>query len=190
MAMEEELEEIVADAEAGAPAAPFPSSKTVEKATGREVSNIIDLKQLKQDVTLLDNQLDNALTVQPGLAVHYGMLLSKAQFQYDSRKNELELVEARVASTWREKWDSKGEKYTEKRLEAAVVMAQEVQDAKANLNKARVVLDLARTAQSALEQRYQMVIQKCKRAELELNMRGSLGSTQARLDRFLDAKKP
>lgn len=135
--------------------------------------NYIDAEKVERDVAYSDSDLDSALLNQSSLNLYYGIQMSKAQHQVDSAKNRLEILTAQTSKELRDEYASVKEKVTEKRLETEVLTDKCVQKATEELNKAKLILNLAKVALDSMNQRHQMVIQSCKRAELELSMTGT-----------------
>lgn len=155
------------------------------------LKNYIDAAKIEQDIAYTDNDLDTALMNQSSLNLYYGMQMAKAQHQVDTCKNRLEIISAEVNEEMRQCAIDKGEKVTEKRLETEVLLNERVQEASADHNKAKLILNLAKVALDSMNQRHQMLIQSCKRAEQELMIKGEWRGSNAteRAAAFLEKKQ-
>ena len=120
------------------------------------------------------DDLDLALRSQPALFAFYAECAARSQKQYNRAKQNVEQTEARVAYKMRGSWDDKVDgKLTEKALEAKVKISKAVANANECLNDAQYIYRLCNSLVEAFNQREQMIIQSCKRQELELMTKGS-----------------
>lgn len=150
---------------------------------------LIDVKKMESDVEFNPLELDNALMQQSSLALFYGIKMAKAQYLMDRAKNQLEIAEAVADKNLRDEYATSKEKFTEPKLKAEVACDPEVIKAYKGYNKAKLVHSLTKAAVTAMEQRYQMLIQACKRADSELHTGTSYsGSSTDRAKQMLMEK--
>jgi len=137
-----------------------------------------------QDILSFDN-LDIAIKEQAGLYAYYGEAAARGQKQYNRAKQNLEKVEANVDRIIRQKWEvSTHGKMTEKAVDARVRMSKAYARAQECVNDARYIYSLCNSVSEAFNQREQMLIQSCKRAELEMgSMSGFKGRNVSREER-------
>lgn len=140
------------------------------------VQTFIDSSKLRDDMAFNENDLDNALMSQAPIYVHYGVLCAKANAQLDRKKNQLEIVRAELDGQVRRDLADRGLKITEKVVEAEILIQPKFQEAQEEVIQAKTVAGLTRTAVEGMEQKQQMIIQCCKRAEAELSMSGQFSS--------------
>lgn len=146
-----------------------------------------------QDILSFDD-IDIAVRGQAGLYAYYSECAARGQKQYNRSKQNLEQVEARVSHTLRGNWDAtKNGKITEKALDARVRLSSAYRRAQECLNDALYIYKLSTSVAEAFHQREQMLIQTCKRAEIEIMTTGGLksrfSSKEDRDDKVRDALK-
>ena len=145
-----------------------------------------------RDILAFDD-LDIAVKEQASLFAYYSEAAARAHKQYSRAKQNLEHVEATVAHVLRKSWDA-GElgKLTEKALEGRVRLSKPYQRAQECLNDAQYIHKLCTNIVEAFHQREQMIIQTCKRAELEIKSVTGFRATadrETRDDRVREAMK-
>lgn len=126
-----------------------------------------------KDILSFDD-LDNALMEQPALYAYYGEAAARAQRQYAKAKQNTEHVEARAAHILRSKWNVKIDgKMTEKALDTKIKMSTAYRNALECQNDAQFIQRMCTNVHEAFNQREQMIIQACKRAEVEMFSTGA-----------------
>lgn len=126
------------------------------------------------------DDLDLALKGQASMFAYYSEAAARAQMQYNRAKQNVEQVEARMNYVVRQKMTDAGEKITEKAIEAKVKLTKAYRNANESLNDAQYINKLCASVVEAFHQREQMLIQTCKRAELEMMTTGSYKSRLGR----------
>jgi len=185
----DEIEELMEELES------IDSSKTGTAPVVKSTPIAAGLKSFLTGVNVtedlkVDNQdLDSMLSSQAGLYAWYSVIATKAQFQYERAKANAGLVEAQQGSAIRAKYISDGKKASEKQIEAELVMSKAFQAAQSTMNKARQISGQCRAIAESMEQRQQMIIQACKRAELEIHMTGVFKSKEDRIASLLSRAK-
>lgn len=120
------------------------------------------------------DDLDIALKTQAAQFAYFSQLAASAMMQYNRAKQNLEQVEAAVSYKLRNNWDAdKNGKLTEKALDANVKLTTRFKNAQECVNQAQYIHKLTASVVEAFHQREQMVIQTCKRAEIEIMTKGS-----------------
>ncbi len=120
------------------------------------------------------DDLDIALKTQAAQFAYFSQLAAHAMVQFNRAKQNLEQVEAEVSYKMRNNWDTDADgKLTEKALDAKVKMQSRVKNATECLNDAQYIHKICGSVVEAFHQREQMVIQTCKRAEIEIMTKGS-----------------
>jgi hypothetical protein len=162
----EEMASMVGDLEtpataaiAAAPAAaPAPTPKTAEPtASGLKV--FVDVAQLKKDLQVNPNDLDDAVISQAPMFVHYAEQAAYARRQWEKCKLAAEVLESQVDAAWRKKFTEDGTKVTEKMVENAVKSDPRIVKAKTQTIEARALYDIANDAREAYTQRKDMIVQ-------------------------------
>jgi len=128
-----------------------------------------------QEVVSFDD-LDIALREQPSLYAYYATCTAKAQLQYNRAKQNVDFVEASVGNTLRKQLIASGEKVTDASLLRRIKTTQNYVNAIECENDAQYIYKLCLSLLDALEQRQQMIIQTCKRYELEMTISGAYRS--------------
>ncbi|MFA9261824.1 MAG: hypothetical protein ACEQSB_00490 [Undibacterium sp.] len=96
---------------------------------------------------------------QASMFAHYGVLASGASRQVDVIKMLLETTEAAVYRKVRDEFALKAEKVTEAQLDKIVIRHPKVVEMKRNLNEAKQIEGVAKTAVEAFRHRRDMLIQ-------------------------------
>jgi hypothetical protein len=165
----------------------------VEESAG-EIVIVNPLEGEGQLHEILDfDDLDLALKSQASLFAYYSEAAARAQMQHNRAKQNVEQVTAKMNHVVREKLANEGGKVTEKAIETKVALTKAVQNAQHCLNDAQYIYKLCNSVVEAFHQREQMIIQTCKRAEMEMMMKGSYsgkhGTREDRDNMMRDALK-
>lgn len=141
------------------------------------VRQLIDTKQLKQDLSYSLANLSDAMVQQAALFAHYGVIAAQASRQVDNIKLMVDNIEAAVYRKVRDELIANGEKVTEGLLEKIVRRHDRMIQASRALNEAKQIESVAKTAVEAFRHRRDMLIQQGLISREE--MKGEL-SIQAR----------
>lgn len=141
-------------AEPPAPAAPKAPEPT---ASGLKV--FVDVDQLKKDLQVNPNDLDDAVISQAPMFVHYAQQAAQARRQWEKSKLAAEVTESQLDSAWRKKFLEDGTKITEKVVENAVKSDPRYIKAHTQVIEARALYDIANDAREAYMQRKDMIVQ-------------------------------
>ncbi|MFP3614749.1 hypothetical protein SB778_32205 [Paraburkholderia sp. SIMBA_050] len=145
-------------ASAPAAAAPAPTPKTAEPtASGLKV--FVDVDQLKKDLQVNPNDLDDAVISQAPMFVHYAQQAAQARRQWEKSKLAAEATESQLDAAWRKKFLEDGTKVTEKVVENAVKADPRYIKAHTQVIEARALYDIANDAREAYMQRKDMIVQ-------------------------------
>ncbi|WP_339118902.1 hypothetical protein [Halomonas sp. BMC6] len=147
----------------------------------KEVQNLIDPKQLKEDVSFNATDLDAMWSTQAGLYVRYGVISARADHQAAAFKNRLSIIEAELGKAAREELPKTGVKVTEGTVKEFVASHPRMLKAHDDFNKATLISNLAKTALEALRQRRDMIVQASKHHLEQMVMKDSFkGGSSAR----------
>ncbi|WP_155631128.1 hypothetical protein [Burkholderia cepacia] len=138
-----------------APAAPVPADQPNEH--GLRV--FVDATQLKQDLQVNPNDLDEAVISQAPMFVHYAQQAALARRQWEKCKLAADVMESTLDSAWRKKFVLDGQKATEKMVENAVKSDPRMIAAQTKVIEARALYDIANDAREAYMQRKDMIVQ-------------------------------
>lgn len=138
-----------------------------------EVKNLIDPRQLKNDVAFDANNLDGMWATQAGLYVRYGVIAARAEHQATAFKNRLGIIEADLGKEARDTLAASGQKVTEGTVREFVSSHPKMIKAHENYNSALLILNLAKTALEALRHRRDMIVQASKHHLEQAVMRDS-----------------
>lgn len=170
------------------PAAPAKSSSNSLEFGEIEIIN--PLESVGDTRSALEfSDLDTALKEQPGLFAFYSECAAQAMRQYNKAKHNVEFVAAKLNHTFRQEAIDNKEKVTEKALESRVSTSQAYVLALECQNDAQYINKLCTSLVEAFSQREQMIIQSCKRAELEMFSKGSFTSREDRNKALAEALK-
>lgn len=145
------------------------------------LKNFLHGVDVSADLRIDTDDLDAGLSEQAGLYAWYSVAASKAHYQYERAKANAELISAQQSNVIREEAVVAGKKLTAPAVEAALVLSSPYQAAQLTMNKARQIHNHCRSIAESMEQRQQMLIQSCKRAELEISMTGRVLSRDQRV---------
>lgn len=138
-----------------------------------EVKNLLDPKQLKEDVAFNATDLDSMWASQAALYVRYGVIHARAEHQSSAFKNRLGIIEAELGKEAREELPKTGIKVTEGTVKEFVASHPRMLKAHEDFNKATLIANLAKTALEALRQRRDMIVQASKHHLEQMVMRDS-----------------
>lgn len=161
------------------PVAEQPKEEPEELKDGEIViANPLEGEGNIRDILAFDD-LDIAVKEQAALFAYYSEAAARAHKQYSRAKQNLEHTEATVSHILRKSWDaSELGKLTEKALEGRVRLSKAYQRAQDCLNDAQYIHKMCSNIVEAFHQREQMIIQTCKRAELEIKSVTGIRSTR------------
>jgi dGTP triphosphohydrolase len=159
------------------------------KATEITLKNFLIGVNVSEDLKVSSEDLDAALSNQAALYAWYSVAASKAHYQYERAKASATFVSAQQSGIIRERLIHSGIKATEKAIENELIMSESFQAAELTANKARQIHSHCRSIAEAMEQRQQMVIQQCKRAEQEMSMTGTYLTREQRVSNALNRDK-
>jgi hypothetical protein len=140
-----------------APVAPEPAKTAQPTANGLKV--FVDVAQLKKDLQVNPNDLDDAVISQAPMFVHYAEQAAWARRQWEKSKLATEVLESQVDSAWRKKFVEDGVKTTETMVMNAVKADPRIIAAKTQAIEARALYDIANDAREAYMQRKDMIVQ-------------------------------
>ncbi|MEZ2310850.1 hypothetical protein AB6809_29820 [Paraburkholderia sp. RCC_158] len=143
-------------------AAATPAAAAAPKASEPTVSGLkvfVDVGQLKQDLQVNPNDLDDAVISQAPMFVHYAQQAALARRQWEKSKLAAEVTESQLDSAWRKKFLEDGTKVTEKVVENAVKSDPRYIKAHTQVIEARALYDIANDAREAYMQRKDMIVQ-------------------------------
>jgi hypothetical protein len=148
-----------------------PAAQPAATVSGLKV--FVDADQLKKDLAVNPNDLDDAVTSQAPMFVHYAQQAAYARRQYEKSKLAAEIMESQLDSAWRKKLAEDGGKVTEKMVENAVKADPRYAKAHNQVIEARALFDIANDAREAYMQRKDMIVQVSvdRRREREGQMR-------------------
>jgi len=152
--------------------------KPADSATA--IKAFVDSDELKRDVRINPVDLDNAMIEHASLFVHYASQAVKARSQYDRVKNGFEILEAKLDAEHRERFASEGKKVTEAQIKAAMTADPRWSKGQAMVIEAHGIWKLADIAQSAFDQRKDLLLEvaRDRRKEKEGQMRVLEGQAQ------------
>lgn len=151
---EEEIESMSKDLDVAAPV-----REKVKVGNETMLNRFIDAEQLKKDVSINMNDLDNAMIQHASLYVHYATLTVNARRQYERLKNAFEILEARLDGEYRESLADSGKKVTEAAIRNAMVADKRWSGAQAKVIEAQTIWKFCEVAESAMDQRKDMILE-------------------------------
>jgi hypothetical protein len=159
-----------------------PAAKAPEPtASGLKV--FVDVAQLKKDLAVNPNDLDDAVISQAPMFVHYAQQAAQARRQWDKSKLAAEVTESQLDSAWRKKFLEDGTKVTEKVVENAVKSDPRYIKAHTQVIEARALYDIANDAREAYMQRKDMIVQisvdRRREREGQLRIQAAQGAENA-----------
>jgi hypothetical protein len=135
------------------------------------------------------DDLDIALKEQSALYAYYAECTALAQKQLSQAKFNLEIVQARLDMQVRDHFLDEGKKVTEKVIEGAVKQNASYKNAYECLTEAQYIYKSCAGIVDAFHQREQMIIQTCKRSEIEMMMKNGMKSRDERLTEAMSKTK-
>ncbi len=149
----------VAREEAKAASSDRPAIDPRKDITSGDLDFIIDAKEFANVVKLSEVGLSVAMMTQAGHKSYYGMMSAQAEQQHAKAKLQFEITEARLYEFHRSALVAKGEKATEKQVEAAVRMDAQYMIAKNRVIEAEGIANIAKSCVLALNDKRDMIIQ-------------------------------
>ena len=145
--------------EAKAASSDRPAIDPRKDITSGDLDFIIDAKEFANVVKLTEVGLSVAMMTQAGHKSYYGMMSAQAEQQHAKAKLQFEITEARLYEFHRSALVAKGEKATEKQVEAAVRMDAQYMIAKNRVIEAEGIANIAKSCVLALNDKRDMIIQ-------------------------------
>lgn len=157
IAKEEPVAKPVADL---VPEEPTSSDYTIApKKKAPSLQFYLDVDSFKKDISVSENNLDNAMMQQAGLFAYHAAEAARAEAQYARVKLRFDVVEARLYDRHRKALAAAGEKVTEKMVENAVKMDADFLAAKNLVIEAEMLAAFNKGAVEALKHRKDMIVQ-------------------------------
>jgi hypothetical protein len=144
---------------AAAANAPTPAAAPAPAVTKSGLKVFVDVAQLKKDLQVNPNDLDDAVISQAPMFVHYAQQAAYARRQHEKAKLAADILESQLDSAWRKKLAEDGGKVTEKMVENAVKADPRYANAQNQIIEARALFDIANDAREAYMQRKDMIVQ-------------------------------
>jgi hypothetical protein len=144
---------------AAAANAPVAAAAPAPAVTKSGLKVFVDVAQLKRDLAVNPNDLDDAVISQAPMFVHYAEQAAYARRQYEKAKLAADILESQLDSAWRKKLAEDGGKVTEKMVENAVKADPRYASAQNQIIEARALFDIANDAREAYTQRKDMIVQ-------------------------------
>lgn len=137
------------------------------------LKRFIDSDQLKKDVSINPNDLDNEMIQHASLYVHYATLTVNARRQFDRLKSAFEILEARLDGEIRSSMLDTGKKPTEASIKATMVADPRWSGAQAKVIEAGSIWRQCEVSESAMSMRRDMLLEiaRDRRKEFEGNLR-------------------
>lgn len=132
-----------------------------------KLDEFLTAHDIAEATNLNPTDLESEMIRMASLYSRFGVLSAKARSQRDASKSALELVEAKLDKALRDKLAEKGEKVTEAKLRAEIVMQSKYIEAQKELNEANSILSAMETALMALQMKRDMLVQLNKNSERE-----------------------
>lgn len=156
-----------------ATAAPVREAAPAQPTGDIPLERFINAEQLKKDVAINMNDLDNAMMQHASLYVYYAGQTVKARRQHDRLKNAFEILEARLDKFYRDQFATEGKKVTEGAIRQALVADERWSNAQGRVIEANSIFRMCEVAEDALVQRKDMILEiaRDRRKEREGQMR-------------------
>jgi hypothetical protein len=150
-----------------------PKPAPASAATASSTDDILDTEQIKKDIAINPTDLDNALIQHPGLQMHYALKTAGARRAYERLKSGVEILEARLDSSYREKLGDGVKKPTEAAIRNAVVGDPAYAAAQAKLIDAQHLWKMCEAVESSFHSRKDILLEvaRDRRKEREGAMR-------------------
>ena len=142
------------------------------------INDFIEAHDLGEATSINPTDIDSELIRMASLYSRFGILAARARSQRDTRKTNLELVEAKLDKLLRDKFAEKGEKVTENKIRSELVLQKSYVDAVRELNEANSILSVTETALTSLEMKRDMLVQLNKNSEREWAYSSSMVPTE------------
>ncbi|CAG9229093.1 hypothetical protein [Burkholderia vietnamiensis] len=140
-------------------AQPAPAPGAPAQPTEHGLRVFVDADQLKKDLQVNPNDLDDAVISQAPMFVHYAQQAAYARRQWEKCKLAADVMESTLDSAWRKKFVQDGVKATEKMIENAVKSDPRMIAAQTKVIEARSLYDIANDAREAYMMRKDMIVQ-------------------------------
>jgi hypothetical protein len=154
---------------------PAVSAKTAPPArvTAPSSHDILDPEQVKKDISINPTDLDSALIEHPGLQMHYALKTADARRAYERLKSGVEILEAKLDASYRDKLFDGGKKPTEAAIRNAVVADPQYATAQAKLIDAQHLWKMCEAVESSFHSRKDILLEvaRDRRKEKEGAMR-------------------
>jgi hypothetical protein len=140
-----------------------------------EVKDIIDPKQLRDDLAINEIDLSLSMMTQAGLFAYYSMMAANAQFQLDKFEQMEEIVNARLDKKVRDAASVEGVKITEAQVKHKAALESEAIAIRQAVNKARMIATICKSAADSFRHRRDMLTQMAfngreeRKGELRVN---------------------
>lgn len=161
-----------------------------------DLKEFIDAAQLRKDVSINPEALDNDMMTHASLYTHYATQAIYARRQYERIKAAFEILEASLDDEYRRVLKEENPKTTEAQIRAAVVKDKRWSGAQGKLIDAQQIYKLADVAVESFSQRKDMILEvaRDRRKEREgqlrvLEAKDAETSRTSSLDRAKQAAK-
>lgn len=151
---------------------PKPAPEPVKAAT-TSTDDLMDPEQIKIDISINPTDLDNELIRHPGLQLHYALKTAGARRAYERLKSGVEILEARLDSSYRDKLFDGTKKPTEAAIRNALVADPSYAAAQARLIDAQHLWKMCEAVESSFHSRKDMLLEvaRDRRKEREGSLR-------------------
>lgn len=138
-----------------------PSPKTTPKAASVYATSddIIDTDQIKKDIAINPTDLDTDLIQHPSLQLHYAIKTAGARRAYERLKSGVEILEAKLDSSYREKLGDGTKKPTEAAIRNAVVADPAYASAQTKLIDAQHLWKMCEAVESSFHSRKDILLE-------------------------------
>lgn len=214
--LDEEATKMPAEVKAGAPKAPevdvstevtssiatavaLPTTSTViaastTKTTPKDplmtscgLNEFFDVKKFRSEhADIKDTDLDKCMTEQSSIRAYYGELIGRAEYQESTCKSYKDVLESKLSLEIRQNLTIKGEKFTEKTVEALIKTNELWQLADERVRESERIATVHKWAMTAISDRLAMLIQKA--ADRREGMKGAVRMYEKSDAPTLDAK--
>ena len=136
-------------------------------------SDILDPDQIKKDIAINPVDLDSALIEHPSLQLHYALKTADARRAYERLKSGVEILEAKLDASYRDKLFDGTKKPTEASIRNAVVADPQYAAAQAKLIDAQHLWKMCEAVESSFHSRKDILLEvaRDRRKEKEGAMR-------------------
>lgn len=150
--------------------APKPAPRVSAAST---TDDVLDPEQVKIDIAINPTDLDTELIQHPGLQLHYALKTAGARRAYERLKSGVEILEARLDSSYRDKLFDGTKKPTEAAIRNALVADPQYASAQAKLIDAQHLWKMCEAVESSFHSRKDILLEvaRDRRKEKEGAMR-------------------